>query len=377
MAEQKIKILHIQETMGSGGVERRRLSLAKYLDKEIFEQKFICTLTKGNIPEEIRAEGFDVIVIGQLKSPYHRSQHKKVQKIIEENKQDSVHGDVFEGVTMAAINGLLKKVPVVIIEETSFPLYRTWKGNLLMKLFSKIATKVIGVSPATSEEYLKGKLNLSDKKVVLINNGVAIPREVSPKELEKAKEEYGILENDFVIGSTGRMLQDSNKRFSDLIKAFAEFSKGKESVKLLLVGDGPEKEGYQNLAKDSGVSDKVIFAGYQSDVSLFYRMMDVFSLVSTHESFGLVLAEAMLNKLPVIATRVGGMKYIVENQETGFLVEPLQIQEIKEKMEILYLDGETRKRLGNNGFEKANREYTEDSYVNSIQDLYLSLVNKS
>ena len=190
------------------------------------------------------------------------------------------------------------------------------------------------------------------------------------------KKEYGILENDFVIGSVGRMLQDANKRFSDLIKAFAEFSKEKENAKLLLVGEGPEKEGYEKLVNELGISNQVIFAGYQSDVSLLYQMMDVFALVSAREAFGLVLAEAMLNKLPVIASRVGGMKYIVEDQETGFLVEPFQVQEIKEKIEILYLDAELRKTLGNNGFEKAMREYTEESYVKSIQDLYQSLVNK-
>src|SRR5690606_5990143 len=152
-----------------------------------FTQKFVCTFAKGNIPKEIRAEGFEVIPIGQLKSPFDWKQHKKIQKIIEDYQPDIIHGAVFEGVTMAAVNGWLKKIPVIILEETSFPIYRTWRGNLLMKVFAKIATKVIGVSPATSEEYLKGKLKLSDKRVELINNGVALPRYVSPQELEKAR----------------------------------------------------------------------------------------------------------------------------------------------------------------------------------------------
>lgn len=372
----KIKILHIQETIGSGGVERRRLSLAKHLDKDLFEQKFVCTFAKGNIPEEIRAQGFEVIPIGQLKSPFDCKQHRKIQKIIEDYQPDIIHGAVFEGVTMAAINGWLKKVPIIIIEETSDPQNRSWKGNLLMKFFSKVADKVIGVSEAVTEEYLKGKLNLPDNKVVLINNGVALPREISDEETDHAKLEWGINPNDFVIGSVGRMLDDSNKRFSDVIRAFAKFSEGKENVKLILVGDGPEKETYEKLANDLGIANRTIFTGYKGDVSLFYQLMDVFALVSRNESFGLVLAEAMLNKLPVIATRVGGMKYIVEDQETGFLVEPFQVQEIKEKMEILFLDVETRERFGNNGFEKAMREYTEESYVKNIQELYQSLVNK-
>lgn len=370
----KVKILHIQETIGSGGVERRRLSLAKHLDKNLFDQKFVCTFAKGNIPEEIRAEGFEVIPIGRLKSPLDWKQHKKVQKIIEEYQPDIIHGAVFEGVTMAAINGWIKKVPIIIIEETSDPINRSWKGNMLMKVFSRMADKVIGVSEGVTKEYLIGKLDISDKKAIAINNGVAIPREVLDVEMEKAKKEYGISENDFVIGSTGRMLQDSHKRFSDLIKAFAEFSNNKANTKLLLVGDGPEKENYDKLVSELGISNKVIFTGYQSDVTLFYQMMDVFALVSAREAFGLVLAEAMLNKLPVIATKVGGMKYIVDDNKTGFLVSVYGVEDIAKKFEDLYADETLRKTMGAAGCKRAMKEFTEKMYVEKISNLYKSLI---
>jgi len=370
----KIKILHIQETIGSGGVERRRLSLAKHLDKNIFDQKFVCTFAKGNIPDEIRMEGFEVIPIGELKSPFQWSQHKKIQKIIDEYKPDIIHGAVFEGVTMAAINGWLKKVPVIIIEETSDPQNRSWKGNLLMKIFSALSDKVIGVSEDVTENYLKGQLKISDKKAITINNGVALPREVRSEEIAEAKKSWGINDNDFVIGSTGRMLQDSHKRFSDLIKAFAKFSHEKKNVKLLLVGDGPEKSSYEKLITELGISDKVILAGYQYDITLFYKMMDVFSLVSAREAFGLVLAEAMLNQLPIIATKVGGMKYIVDNNETGFLVNPFLTDEIAEKFETLYQNPEMKKQMGEKGFEKAMNNYTEHIYVQRISNLYQSLI---
>lgn len=371
----KIKILHIQETIGSGGVERRRLSLAKHLDKSVFEQKFICTNTLGNIPGEIKKEGWEVIPIGLLSSPLQWSQHKKVQKIIKEFQPDIIHGAVFEGVTMAAINGWLKRVPTIIIEETSDPQNRSWKGNLLMKFFSFLSDAIVGVSPAVTQEYLLGKLKLPAHKVHLINNGVALPKEIFPVEIQVAKQEWGIADNDFVIGSVGRMLSDANKRFSDLIKAFAIFSKEKNNVKLLLVGDGPEKIHYQKLAQDLNISDKIIFTGYQSDVTLFYKMMNIFSLVSRNESFGLVLAEAMLNKLPVVATRVGGMKYIVDDQETGFLVEPYQIDEIAEKFEYLYQNPEVRTEMGKSGLGKALNEYTESIYSKKIEELYLALAN--
>lgn len=371
----KIKILHIQETIGSGGVERIKLSLAKHLDKNLFEQKFICTNAAGNIPEEIRAEGFEVIPIGQLKSPFDWKQHRKVQIIIEDYQPDIIHGAVFEGVTMAAINGWWKKVPVVIIEETSDPQNRSWKGNLLMKIFSKIADKVIGVSQGVTEEYLKNKLGISKDKAVTINNGVALPRIVSEEEVKSEKSKWGIQENDFVIGSIGRMKNDHHKRYSDMIKSFALFSENKGNVKLLLVGGNEEYlKKYRDLAYELNVSNKIIFAEYQSDVTLFYKMMDVFSLVSAYEAFGLVLAEAMLNGLPVIATKVGGMKYIVDHGKTGILVEPKNIAEITAAFEKMYSNKDLAIKMGQLGLTKAQSEYTEEVYVKKINDLYQSLI---
>ena len=369
----KIKILHIKQSIYFGGVERTRLSLAKHLDRSLFEQKLICTSHRGDLITEIREEGVEVYEIGNLKSPFQWSQHKKVQKIIETYKPDIIHGAVFEGVTMAAINGWKKNVPVIIIEETSDPKNRSWKGNLLMKIFSKLAHRVIGVSQGVTEEYLKGKLNVLPTKVVLINNGVALPRIVEEFELQKARKSLGINEHDFIIGSTGRMLMDSHKRFSDLIQSFAKFALGKNNVKLLLVGDGPEKANYESLVKELNIKEKVIFTGYQSDVTLYYKIMNVFSLVSSREAFGLVLAEAMLNKLPVVATKVGGMKYIVDDGKTGFLVNPYEIDEIADKFEKLYNDKEICQFFGDNGLQKALSEYTEESYTKRIEKLYLDL----
>jgi L-malate glycosyltransferase len=370
-----IRVLHVLETIGSGGVERRRLSIAKLLDKSKFELKIVCTNAYGEFPEEFKRQGVEVIPIGSLKSMFDFNQHKKVMKIIDDYKPHIIHGAVFEGVTMAAINGFLKRVPIVIIEETSDPQYRTWKGNLLMKLFSVLSTKVIGVSPAAIH-YLKNKIHLSPTKVELINNGIAQPREISVVESDELKNALNIQTDDVVIGTVGRMHDDTNKRFSDLISAFHLLSKQYQNVKLLMVGDGREREKYERQVKELNIEDKVIFVGYQNDVALYYSIFSIFTLVSSHESFGLVLAEAMLHKLPIVATRVGGMQYIVDDNETGFLVEKYDIHQIKEKLELLCVNKSLRTDFGMKGFKKANLHYTEDRYVKHIQDLYVELVEE-
>jgi glycosyltransferase involved in cell wall biosynthesis len=362
--------------MASGGVERRRLSLAKLLDKSKFELKIICTNTAGPFPDQIREKGVSVIAIGDLNSFLDYKQHQKVMKIIDDFQPHIMHGAVFEGVTMAAINGFIKRVPIVILEETSDPQNRKWKGNLLLKILCFTADKVVGVSPAATD-YLKNKLRLSQNKVQLITNGVAIPKAVSPAVVQNLKKKYHIEPNEIVIGSVGRMSSDAHKRFSDLIRAFAILVKQDLKIKLLLVGDGRQIVIYKQLVVELQIQDFVIFAGYQNEISDYYAVFDVFCLVSAYEAFGLVLAEAMFHKLPVVATRVGGMQHIVEENQTGFLVDKFDVKAISEKLKILCLNPDLRALFGNHGFEKAIVNYTEEQYVKEVEDLYLDLLQKN
>ncbi len=367
-----IRVLNIVDTISSGGVERRRLSLAKCLDPGRFELKIICTNAVGPFPAEFSKYGVEVIAIGDLSSVFDVTQHRKVMAIIDGFRPHIIHGAVFEGVTMAAVSGFWKRVPVVILEETSDPQNRSWRGDLLLKLLCLAADRVVGVSPA-SVTYLTGRLGLSSAKVQLINNGVARPTYATKADCAVLRERLGLAADAIVMGSVGRMLSDATKRFSDLIRAFALLVAEGHNVRLVLVGEGPELPRYRNLAAELGVASHVVFTGYQNDTSAFYGIFDVFSLVSSHESFGLVLAEAMLHRLPIVATRVGGMQYIVEDGKTGFLVPKYDVAAIAEKLRLLCADAGLRAELGHNGYDRADLHYTEERYVDQVRTLYESL----
>lgn len=370
-----IRVLHVLDTIMSGGVERRRLSLAKLLDKSKFELKIICAHAVGHFPDEFAKYSVEVIVVGTLGSFADIKQHKKVMKIIEDYKPHIIHGAVFEGITMASISGFFKRVPIIILEETSDPQNRRWKGHLLLKLLSLPADKFIGVSPSAAA-YLINKLKISKNKVKLINNGVFQPEPINIEKVNAIKRHFNINEDYIIIGSVGRMAQDEHKRYSDLIKAFALLNQKGLKVKLMLVSGGNLIDTYKKLANELGMKEHVIFTGYQNQTSNYYYAFDIFSLVSAYEAFGLVLAEAMLHKLPVVATRVGGMKYIVEDNKTGFLVEKYNIQEIADKLELLCNDINLRKNFGENGYERAMKNYTEERYVKDIENLYLELIEQ-
>lgn len=365
-----IRVLHIMSTVTGGGVERRRLSLAKYLDKEKFELKIIGTRKSGNIAEQIEKNGVGIVEVGDFTGPFHWEKHKKVQQIIEDFQPQIIHGAVFEGVTMAAINGFLKKVPIVIIEETSDPQNRSWKANVLIKLFSLVSDKAIAIAPNVAD-YLTKTANISKRKVVIINNGVEIPRPVSTVEIEDLKKQYAISENDFIIGSVGRLFND-HKRFTDIIEAVAIIPD--QNIKLLIVGSGPDEELIRDKVKELNIENRVLLTGYQFDTAVFYKIMNVFCIASQREGFGLVAAEAMLHQLPVIGTKVGGLQNVILDGETGFLIPPHSPKDIAAKISALYQNRELRLQFGKNGFERAMENYTEKRYVKDVENLYFQLL---
>jgi glycosyltransferase involved in cell wall biosynthesis len=102
--------------------------------------------------------------------------------------------------------------------------------------------------------------------------------------------------------------------------------------------------------------------------------MDVLCVPSSREGFGLVAAEAMMHSLPVIASKVGGLKDIILDEETGFLVPPFSHQEIAHKIQILMQNPELRKKMGEKGNIRALANYSADRYVKEVEGLYLELL---
>ena len=368
-----IRVLHIMSTVTGGGVERRRLSLAKAFKGSNFQMKLVGTFKSGAIAGQIEENGVEIIEIGDFNGPFHWEKHRKIQKIIDDFQPHIIHGAVYEGVTMAAINGFIKKVPVVILEETSDPQNRSAKADFLLRIFSWTADRFIAIAPNVAD-YLINTAKIDSKKVITINNGVEIPREVSPEEIKNLRNQYHITPTDLVIGTVGRLFDD-HKKITDIIAAI-KMVENVDNLKLLVVGGGRDEELIKQKAIDLGVQDKVIFTGYQFDTAPFYKLMNVFCIASQREGFGLVAAEAMLHHLPVIATKVGGLQNVVVNQQTGFLVPPHTPAKIAEKIRYFVHHPEAVSSMGEAGYHRAMQHYTEERYVKEVETLYLDLLKQ-
>jgi N-acetyl-alpha-D-glucosaminyl L-malate synthase BshA len=160
------------------------------------------------------------------------------------------------------------------------------------------------------------------------------------------------------IAPTGEriLLHASNfrkiKRVPDVVRIFASV-RSKIPCKLLFVGDGPERSTAEDLSRELGVSDDVLFVGKQEQMEDILAIADVFLLTSEYESFGLAALEAMAAKVPVVSTDAGGLAEINIHGETGFLSKVGDVDLMSEQVMQLLQSESTLKSFRANAYKQA------------------------
>lgn len=159
------------------------------------------------------------------------------------------------------------------------------------------------------------------------------------------------------------------KRVSDVIEIFSSVRK-KRKARLLMVGDGPDRPKAEWLANTHGIADDVLFVGKQNNMSRFLSVSDILLLPSELESFGLVALEAMACRVPVIATRVGGLPEVVQDGTDGFLYDVGDIGSMARGCLNILANPELRTRIGEAARAHARREFCASKIVLRYEDLY-------
>jgi len=137
----------------------------------------------------------------------------------------------------------------------------------------------------------------------------------------------------------------TDKGIGEVIKAFTRLADEYPDDKLLLVGDGPEAEKFERLAKENS---NIKLLGYQKDPLKYIAGCDVFVHPTYHEGLGISLIEASMLSKPIIATAVGGIVEIITDRETGLLVKERDVDSLQSAMKLLRNDPKLRDKLGNN-----------------------------
>ncbi|WP_090637063.1 N-acetyl-alpha-D-glucosaminyl L-malate synthase BshA [Neobacillus massiliamazoniensis] len=228
---------------------------------------------------------------------------------------------------------------------------------------------VTAVSKALVEQ--TNELIVQNKPIQTVYNFVD-ERIYHKRDAKHLREEFEIKEDEKVIIHVSNFR--TVKRVQDVIKAFANISSAMPS-RLLLVGDGPEMTRVCKQVRELNLEDLVLFLGKQENLEELYSISDLMLLLSEKESFGLVALEAMACGVPCIGTNTGGLPEVVTHQQTGFICEVGDIEDISTKAIQLLSDKALHQSYSQQSIETVKSKFSADRIVEQYEQIYFELMN--
>ena len=384
------KVLRIINRFNIGGPTYNATFLTRFLDDE-FE-----TLLVGGLPEPDERdslhilEQYDVkpLLIPEMQRlPNWKSDkaaYKRIKEIIEEFKPDIVH-------THAAKAGALgrraaKAAGVKVIVHTFHGhVFHSYFGSIKTKLFqfierrlAKYSTGIIAISELQKKELSETYKICSADKINVIPLGFDLEpfQRKRISERDRIREKYNLQENEVAVAIVGRLAPIKNHNlFLDVVEVLAK--KG-VSARYFIVGDGSEREGIESRVNElqSKLNISIEMTSWITDIAEFNAGMDVICLTSNNEGTPVSLIEAQASSIPIISTDVGGVRDIVLDGETGYVVEKNNALKFAEKLEILISQKEIREKMSQNGWIHVRDKFHYNRLTSDMKNYYLLLLNK-
>lgn len=304
----KTKILQFPIANSKGGMTHYVLQNWKWMDKEKFQCDFVTMSKHLDFEDEVLATGSRIFHISCYAEENKEQFVKEFDEILDEG-YDVVHLHTKQWKSFL-MEEICKKhyVPKVIVHahntgiDTLDPIKRKEEELLheqVKKKFDESMATDFWACSRMAADFLFGE-QIPRDRIKIMPNAIELDTFAYNQSVRNEyRREYG-LEDSFVIGHVGRFVYQKNHEF--LINVFSEVAKEVENVRLILIGDGELFGKVQNLAKNLGLENKILFLGKRDDVENWYQVMDVFCLPSRFEGLGMALVEAQASGLPCIGS---------------------------------------------------------------------------
>jgi len=294
------------------------------LDKKHFNVTFIFLSGYGVDKNSIEEAEYKVFYLCNAKRirTFRLSNLFKLIRILKEHKIDILHCHAHKATVYGTIAAIFARTSVVMTHVHGLNRSRNFRRKLVNFLLFRKVNRIIPVARSVKKDVLKSNWFLSAKKLSVLENSINYKRfaDVAVSKQE-AKQMLGMPADTFIFGTIGRIAP--TKGLPYLIEAFSKVKEQIPSAHLVLLGDGRLKPELEKLVAEMPCCNSIHFLGYRTNIEALLRGLDVFVLSSVAEGMPRVILEAMAAGTPCIATAVGGIPEIFNNDENaGFLVQP-------------------------------------------------------
>ncbi len=384
MQRKKIKVLRIIARLNVGGPAIHTILLTSALKGEDYESILVCGIVDSSEKDMsylADAKGVKPVVIPDLCRSINPVRDLRaffsIFKAIREFKPDIVHTHTAKAGAIGRAAAVLAGVPVRI---------HTFHGHIFDGYFSRLQAAVFLAIERMLAYFTKYIIVVSEaqKSDIAVRYRIAGGRKIKvvPLGLELGKyaviggrdknfrRELGIGDGAVLVSIIGRLVPVKNHRmFIDAAKiAVAEAPA--EDMRFAVIGDGEERASLEKYVSDCGLDGKVSFCGWKEDMSGVYADSDIVALTSLNEGTPVALIEALASGRPVVSTDVGGVKDVVQDGMTGYLVASGDTRAFAKKLRELADDAAKRVSFGAAGRVSVMGKYSSDRLVSDIKRLY-------
>lgn len=322
----------------------------------------ICTFHNAKLP------GINVVYFPPIIPAFRKLNYilnvPRVRRVIRDKGPDILHAHY---VSSYGIAGYLTGFHPLVISVWGSDIYDRPK-NPVLRFFIKQALVKADTLLSTSRIMAKQTEGfVPNKEIVVTPFGVDLSQ-FYPAEMEDSSQ--------FIVG-TARTLRPKYG-IAYLIKGFAIFLKDAPDAKLVIAGDGPQKNELVNITKRLGIAKSIRFLGFvpHSQLPRMMASVDIFCMPSESESesFGVAALEAQACGVPVVSSKIGGLSETVIDGKTGFLVEPKNPYALADKLIFLYKNPAIRRKMGKEARKFVAEYYNWSENIKIIEQVYDSLM---
>jgi glycosyltransferase involved in cell wall biosynthesis len=370
-----MKILHIISSGGMYGAEAVILNLSRALNEAGHSSILGVFANEKNLNlqlyEAAKVEGIESHLI-PCSAQIDRASVSKLRELALKSKADVVHAHGFKADIYSYV--ALKNLPVPLVSTC-----HNWTDtDLVVSIYGRIDrfvlrryAAVIAVSQAVKNRLIGA--GVRDEKIHIIENGIDLrPFDGATPSLRGITGEPAAP----IVGFVGRL---SKEKGADIFlqvasRVIAEIP----HAKFVLVGDGPERKQLESLIDSLGLSQSVVLAGRRTDMPSVYASFDLLVLSSRDEGVPMAVLEGMASGVPWVATAVGDVPKIIQNQISGVLVSPGEVESLAKWVVTLLQNTAERGRIGENGRRRVQEEFSAERMTSSYLNVYREVVgNKS
>lgn len=371
-----MKIIHMISGGDVGGAKTHVLSLLAGLNKT--ETVHLICFTEGPFANEARQLGIPTTVIAD--SSLLRT-GKRILAMIRHDGYQVIH---CHGARANMMGMLLRKkagVPVISTIHSDYrldylgrPMAALTYGNI-----NKIALRRfdawVGVSAGMTNLLISR--GFDPQRVYTLYNGVDFSRqpEIVPRDAYLKSIGLSVEEDTVVFGIAARI--NPVKDMTTLIRAFAAAVEECPNIRLVIAGDGEQEAEIRALARELCPSGTVCFAGWVQQIDSFYNALDVNVLTSLSETFPYALTEGARMHCATIASRVGGVPYLIDDGFNGLLFEPRDVAKLTSHMVYFARHREERLAMGEKLYEKARRDFSLEAMVSKQESIYETIIRRA